>query len=181
MSKPAPTSYSDEGIEFRGDLNIQKIIYDQITLCNRVRVQDPSLFAECVEELYLLIPWQQQIEVDDEYEDYTNEVKEWRPALIDGELGSSDPDHPDLVNIPGTLRYNPKFNNGQPKQVSPIWHEESVVDPHLKLKKIMLKLQGIGYTHKQDEQQKDWGDIPDDEPVPPPTPTFDEDEVDAKG
>jgi hypothetical protein len=170
----------DENIEFRGDLNIQKIIYDQVTLCNRMRASDPALYEDCVDQLKFLLPWQQQIEVEEEWEDYTIEIKEWRPVLLDGELGSADPEHPDMINVPGTLRYNPKFNNGQPKQISPVWHEETKVNPTLLFKKIMLKLQGIGYTHKQDEQQNDWGPIPDDET--PPTPTFDEEvEEDAKG
>jgi hypothetical protein len=166
------STYSDEGMEFRGDLNIQKIIYDQIQMCNRARAQgDSMLYQECVQQLQLLLPWQQQIEVEDEHEDYEEHIEEWRPAMIDGEFGSDDPEQPDLINVPGTLRYNQNFNNGKPKQMSPIWHEETRILPDLLFKKIMQKLQGIGYTHKQDEQMNDGGDIPEGED-PPPTPTF---------
>jgi hypothetical protein len=142
--------YSDEGMEFRGDLNIQKIIYDQITLINRARSSgDPLLYEECVKQLQLLLPWQQQVEVEDEQVDYEEQIAEWRPVMIDGEYGSSDPKNPDLINVPGTLR----------------------LQPDLLFKKIMLKLQNVGYTHKQDEQMNDGGDIPEGE-IPPPTPTL---------
>jgi hypothetical protein len=164
--------YSDEGMEFRGDLNIQKIIYDQITLINRARSSgDPLLYEECVKQLQLLLPWQQQVEVEDEHVDYEEVIAEWRPVMIDGELGSGDPKNPDLINVPGTLRYKPRFNNGEPKQISPVWYEEVKLTPDLLFKKLMLKLQNVGYTHKQDEQMNDGGDIPADE-IPPPTPTF---------
>jgi hypothetical protein len=174
---------ADAGSEFRGDLNIQKIIYDQITMCNRARAQgDPMLYEECVRQLQMLLPWQKQIEIEDEREDYEEKIAEWRPVVIEGDLGSDDPEHPTLVNIPGTLNYNPKFNGGEPKQLSPVFHEETKLVPDALFKKIMQKLQDINYTHKQDEQMNDGGDIPDDE-VPPPTPTFEvepteEDEVD---
>lgn len=141
----------DDNTEFHGELDIQKIIFDQIILCNRMRANDPTLYRDCVEQLNLLLPWQQQIEVEEEWEDYTIETKEWRAALLDGEWGSKDPEKPDMINVPGTLRYNPKFNDGKPKQISPIWHEATEVDPALKFKTIMRKLQGIGYTHKTDQ------------------------------
>jgi hypothetical protein len=164
--------YSDEGMEFRGDLNIQKIIYDQITLINRARSSgDPLLYEECVKQLQLLLPWQQQVEVEDEQVDYEEQIAEWRPVMIDGEYGSSDPENPDLINIPGTLRYKLRFNNGEPKQISPVWYVETKLQPDLLFKKLMLKLQNVGYTHKQDEQMNDGGDIPEGE-IPPPTPTL---------
>lgn len=144
---------SEDNIEFRGDLNIQKIIYDQITLINHMRASNPEIYSDCVDQLKPLIPWQQQIEIEEEWEDYTTEIREWVPIRMDGELGSADPEHPDMINVPGTLRYNPKFNNGNPKQISPIWHEETKINFPLLFKKIMLKLQGIGYTHKQDKEK----------------------------
>jgi len=163
---------SDEGMEFRGDLNIQKITFDLIQVVNHARGQvDAATFSEIVDQLMLQLPWQQQIEIEDESEDYTDHIEEWRAVMIDGELGSSDPDHPDLINIPGTLRYNPKFNDGKPKQISPTFVTEDRENTRAKLKKIMQKLQNIGYTHKQDEQMNDGGDIPKGE-VPPPTPTL---------
>ena len=163
---------SDEGMEFRGDLNIQKITFDLIQVVNHARGQvDAATFSEIVDQLMLQLPWQQQIEIEDESEDYIDHIEEWRAVMIDGELGSSDPDHPDLINIPGTLRYNPKFNDGKPKQISPTFVTEDRENTRAKLKKIMQKLQNIGYTHKQDEQMNDGGDIPKGE-VPPPTPTL---------
>ena len=183
----------DESGEFRGNLDIQRIIYEQIMACNRARATgDRQLYEENVMQLQLLLPWQKQLEIEDESEDYVEEIREWRSVTIEGDKYSDDPRHPTTINALDGIRYNPKLNArwyevefkedetvkvketfkvGGEHWISPEWCVEKRLTPDLLFKKIMQKLQSIGYTHKQDEQQVDWGDIPKDE-VPPPTPTF---------
>jgi hypothetical protein len=191
------SSYSADNVtEFRGDLNIQKIIYDQVTLCNRARSGDPTVYAECVEQLLLLLPFQQQIKIEEESKDYIMEESGWTSVTMDGDTGSSDPKNPNIINQRKSIRYNPRMRGrmftysyneetdeytdvketwvmGGPHWLSPIYRESSYTDPGLLFKKIMRKLQGIGYTHKQDEIQKDLGDVKPDinTPLAKPTPT----------
>lgn len=187
---------NDASMEFRGDLNIQRIIYDQVTLCNKARSGDPSVYSECVEQLLLLIPFQQQAEIEAETQDYIVNESGWVPVTMDGESGSSDPNNPDVVNQRRSIRYNRNMRGrwftftydedsgeyrdvketwvmGGPHWLSPIYRESSYTDPSQLFKKIMRKLQGIGYTHKQDEIQRDLGalDPKVNTPLVKPTPT----------
>jgi hypothetical protein len=154
LSKPWTVDFNVEelGSSYRGDLDPEKMVWIQIQRCNILHSQgEEVLYGNAVMSLLINVPTDIRIEIEsgDLLPLYYTKNKMWRPVLIDGDWGSADPDHPDMINVLGTLRYNPKFNNGQPKQISPVEKEEETWDYYALQRLIMEKLQERGLTWKK--------------------------------
>ncbi len=180
MSKPwnpgSTTEFDDSGGGFRGDLDPEKLVWLQIRTCNSLHSQgDDILFGNAVMSLFAIIPSSIREDIEENEWEYHIKDKVWKPVLMDGEYGSSDPDNPDIINVKGTLRYNSHFKArryeknmiiikdkdgknieeieikevyevGGPHQLSPIYIEDEQWDYYILFKLITGKLEERGLT-----------------------------------
>ena len=168
------SSFGADDISFRGNLDPEKLVWLQIRECNIAHNSgDETLFGNAVMSLLAIIPTSKRREIEERRDEYVTEEEKWVPLKVGGATLSADPSHPLVINRKGIdLEYSPDFNNGEPKQISPIFKKEEHWDYYTLFVMIQDALEEAKLSWRVDQINEELGRIPDNKKVPPPTPTL---------
>ena len=162
----------DDDISFRGSLDPEKLIWLQIRSCFIAHnLGDEMAFGNAVMGLLAFIPSSKRKEIEAQEEEYIIEDETWVPLRIGGMVLSDDPENPVIINRKGIdLDYDPDFNGGEPKQISPILREVTNYDYYKLFVMIQEALEEAKLSWRVDQVNMELGRIP--KKDPPPTPTL---------
>lgn len=182
-SQPWQQNFNVEDLNssYKENLSPEQLLWLQIRACNTAHNEGDEMgYGNAVKSLLINVPEDIREEVEAQEDLYHKFEKNWRPALVDGEYYSADPERPDIINKKGTLRYNPRFRGrhfektplkdkdgketgefdyvevyeeGGPHQISPLYAEEEIWDYYMLQKLIMAALQEHGLTWKQERTE----------------------------
>ena len=163
---------SIDDISFRGSLDPEKLVWLQIRSCFIAHnVGDEIAFGNAVMGLLAFIPSSKRREIEAREDEYIIEEDAWVPLRIGGVSLSSDPEYPVLINRKGIdLDYDPDFNGGEPKQISPIKKHIVKWDYYKLFVMIQEALEEAKLSWRMEQVCEELGRIP--KKDPPPTPTL---------
>jgi hypothetical protein len=165
--------FSSDEISFRGNLDPERLVWLQIRECNIAHNNgDEMRFGNAVMGLLAIIPSSKRREIKARRDEYVILEERWVPWNDGGGALSADPDHPIIINRKGIdLDYDPNFNDGKEKQISPILKKEEKTDYYTLFEMIQDGLEESKLSWRIDQICEELGRIPD-KKDPPPKPTL---------
>lgn len=141
---------------FQENLDSEKLVFSQIRACNMAHNEgDEISFGNAVMQLLAIIPSSMRKEIKAQEEEYLTEDEIWVSLKIGGMVLSNDPENPVIINRKGIdLDYDPNFNGGKPKQISPILKKDVNWDYYILFVMIQEALEKGNISWKPDRTRK---------------------------